>query len=149
MPPTRAPQRRQENIKKNLKGGLTIDKAIQRTREVLARPRVGVTWVQGSLDDETALVVADGDGTVHPATVIKAGPCVVVQAKTAQTDGYEAVQLRVAEQYITRFGEIAKASTTPRSTVKRSAPTRPAPSRTKSSSTPSLRRKKSTSARTS
>src|SRR6188768_4531522 len=33
------------------------------------------------------------DGTVVPATVIKAGPCVVVQAKTAQTDGYEAVQL--------------------------------------------------------
>ena len=37
--------------------------------------------------------VFDPDGTVHPATVIKAGPCVVVQAKTAQTDGYEAVQL--------------------------------------------------------
>jgi large subunit ribosomal protein L3 len=31
------------------------------------------------------------DGTVTPATVIKAGPCVVVQAKTAGTDGYEAV----------------------------------------------------------
>ena len=28
-----------------------------------------------------------------PVTVIKAGPCVVVQSKTAQTDGYEAVQL--------------------------------------------------------
>ena len=28
-----------------------------------------------------------------PATVIKAGPCVVVQAKNAQSDGYEAVQL--------------------------------------------------------
>jgi large subunit ribosomal protein L3 len=37
--------------------------------------------------------VFEADGTVVPATVIKAGPCVVVQAKSAQTDGYEAVQL--------------------------------------------------------
>ena len=41
--------------------------------------------------------VFDPDGTAHPATVIKAGPCVVVQAKTAQTDGYEAVQLGLVE----------------------------------------------------
>ena len=38
------------------------------------------------------------DGTVSPATVIKAGPCVVVQAKAAATDGYEAVQLGLVEQ---------------------------------------------------
>ena len=37
------------------------------------------------------------DGTVQPATVLKAGPCVVVQGKTAQTDGYEAVQLGLVE----------------------------------------------------
>jgi large subunit ribosomal protein L3 len=42
--------------------------------------------------------VFDADGTVHPATVIKAGPCVVVQAKSAQTDGYEAVQLGLVEE---------------------------------------------------
>src|ERR1051325_5599593 len=42
--------------------------------------------------------VFDADGTVHPATVIKAGPCVVVQAKTAQTDGYEAVQLGLVDE---------------------------------------------------
>ena len=42
--------------------------------------------------------VFDADGTVHPATVIKAGPCVVVQAKTAQSDGYEAVQLGLVEE---------------------------------------------------
>ena len=42
--------------------------------------------------------VFDPDGTVHPATVIKAGPCVVVQAKTAQTDGYEAAQLGLVEE---------------------------------------------------
>ncbi|HEX7087818.1 MAG TPA: 50S ribosomal protein L3 [Vicinamibacterales bacterium] len=40
----------------------------------------------------------DADGTVQPATVIKAGPCVVVQTKTAQTDGYEAVQLGLVEE---------------------------------------------------
>jgi large subunit ribosomal protein L3 len=38
------------------------------------------------------------DGTVTPATVIKAGPCVVVQAKTAATDGYEAVQIGLVEE---------------------------------------------------
>src|SRR5512139_198339 len=37
--------------------------------------------------------VFEADGTVVPATVIKAGPCVVVQAKSAQADGYEAVQI--------------------------------------------------------
>jgi len=42
--------------------------------------------------------VFDADGTVHPATVIKAGPCVVVQAKNAQRDGYEAVQLGFVEE---------------------------------------------------
>ena len=42
--------------------------------------------------------VFDPDGTVHPATVIKAGPCVIVQSKTAQTDGYAAVQLAFVEE---------------------------------------------------
>src|SRR5215469_9224567 len=37
------------------------------------------------------------DGTVTPVTVIKAGPCVVVQRKTVSTDGYEAVQLGLVE----------------------------------------------------
>ncbi|HZS06126.1 MAG TPA: 50S ribosomal protein L3 [Blastocatellia bacterium] len=37
------------------------------------------------------------DGTVTPVTVIKAGPCVVVQRKTVATDGYEAVQLGFVE----------------------------------------------------
>src|SRR6187397_2955740 len=37
------------------------------------------------------------DGTVHPATVLKAGPCVVSQVKTVDHDGYEAVQLGLVE----------------------------------------------------
>lgn len=39
----------------------------------------------------------DADGTVHPATVLKAGPCVVAQVKTADRDGYEAVQLGLVD----------------------------------------------------
>jgi large subunit ribosomal protein L3 len=38
------------------------------------------------------------DGSVTPGTVIKAGPCVVVQTKTAPADGYEAVQLGLVEE---------------------------------------------------
>jgi large subunit ribosomal protein L3 len=40
----------------------------------------------------------ESDGSVQPATVIKAGPCVVVQRKTASTDGYEAVQLGLVDE---------------------------------------------------
>jgi len=49
--------------------------------------------------------VFDPDGTVHPATVIKAGPCVVVQAKNPQTDGYEAVQLGLVEERPAKLGK--------------------------------------------
>ena len=49
--------------------------------------------------------IFDADGTVHPATVIKAGPCVVVQAKTASTDGYEAVQLGLVEETPAKVGK--------------------------------------------
>ena len=49
--------------------------------------------------------VFDPDGAVHPATVIKAGPCVVVQAKTATTDGYEAVQLGLVEDTPAKVGK--------------------------------------------
>jgi len=38
------------------------------------------------------------DGTAIPVTVIKAGPCLVVQRKTAKVDGYEAVQIGLVEE---------------------------------------------------
>jgi large subunit ribosomal protein L3 len=47
-------------------------------------------------------------GVVTPVTVIEAGPCPVVQVKTVDTDGYEAVQLAfdpVAERKLTK-GEL-------------------------------------------
>ena len=37
--------------------------------------------------------IFDDAGKVIPVTVIEAGPCTVVQKKTAEKDGYEAVQL--------------------------------------------------------
>jgi large subunit ribosomal protein L3 len=37
------------------------------------------------------------DGSIVPVTVIQAGPCVVVQKKTKQKDGYDAVQLGFVE----------------------------------------------------
>ncbi|HEX9943710.1 MAG TPA: 50S ribosomal protein L3 [Thermoanaerobaculia bacterium] len=38
------------------------------------------------------------DGTAIPVTVIQAGPCLVVQRKTAAADGYEAVQVGLVEE---------------------------------------------------
>ena len=37
------------------------------------------------------------DGTMIPVTVIEAGPCPVVQKKTVENDGYEAIQVGFAE----------------------------------------------------
>ena len=37
--------------------------------------------------------VFDDNGKVVPVTVIRVGPCVVVQKKTEERDGYGAVQL--------------------------------------------------------
>ena len=37
------------------------------------------------------------DGKVTPVTVIEAGPCVVVQCKTVERDGYEAVQVGLVD----------------------------------------------------
>jgi large subunit ribosomal protein L3 len=41
--------------------------------------------------------IFDENGTVVPVTVIKAGPCIVVQKKMKDPDGYEAVQLGLVE----------------------------------------------------
>ena len=49
--------------------------------------------------------IFDEAGKVIPVTVIQAGPCTVVQKKTAEKDGYEAIQLgyeTVAERKLTK-----------------------------------------------
>ena len=59
-----------------------------------------VTGIIGKKVGMTQLFAADG--TVSPATVIKAGPCVVAQVKTVGSDGYQAVQLGLVEAKPTR-----------------------------------------------
>jgi large subunit ribosomal protein L3 len=49
------------------------------------------------------------DGTVTPVTVIKAGPCVVVQTKSATgSDGYNAVQLGFVEDRAIKLKNVSK-----------------------------------------
>jgi large subunit ribosomal protein L3 len=57
-------------------------------------------------------------GTMTPVTVIEAGPCPVVQVKTAEQDGYDAVQLAfepVAERKLSKaeVGHLRKAGAEP------------------------------------
>ena len=60
-----------------------------------------------------------GDGTKVPITVLQAGPCVVVQRKTKDQDGYEAAQLglvldrRVRRATKARLGHLKKAGVAP------------------------------------
>jgi large subunit ribosomal protein L3 len=72
------------------------------------------------------------DGTVSPATLVKAGPCVVLQAKAAQTDGYEAVQLGLVEEKPARVnkalaGHYKKAGNVPPTRVRREIKLAPGP----------------------
>jgi large subunit ribosomal protein L3 len=63
--------------------------------------------------------VFSADGKNVPCTVIEAGPCVVTQVKTVETDGYEAVQLgfqEKKEKNTTKqmMGHFKKAGVTPK-----------------------------------
>jgi large subunit ribosomal protein L3 len=49
--------------------------------------------------------VFDAEGKVIPVTVIEAGPCIVVQRKTVQNDGYDAVQLGFGPKKAHRAGK--------------------------------------------
>lgn len=51
--------------------------------------------------------VFDGEGHQVPVTVIEAGPCVVVQRKTREKDGYDAVQLGFGKQKEQRLNKPA------------------------------------------
>ena len=67
--------------------------------------------------------IFDADGKVIPVTVIEAGPCTVVQKKTEEKDGYNAVQLGygdVAERKLTKpeLGHIKKAGVAPKKVLK-------------------------------
>ena len=64
--------------------------------------------------------VFSADGKNVPCTVIEAGPCVVTQVKTVDTDGYNALQLAFGEAKeknttMPMMGIFKKAGTTPKS----------------------------------
>jgi large subunit ribosomal protein L3 len=61
----------------------------------------------------------DANGKVIPCTIVEAGPCVVTQVKTVETDGYEAVQLGFGdkkEKHTSQAmqGHFSKAKTAPK-----------------------------------
>ncbi|MGE6220941.1 MULTISPECIES: 50S ribosomal protein L3 [Pedobacter] len=63
--------------------------------------------------------IFDAEGRNIPCTVIEAGPCVVTQVKTEETDGYSSIQLgfdEAKEKNVTQplKGHYAKANTTPK-----------------------------------
>jgi large subunit ribosomal protein L3 len=63
--------------------------------------------------------IFDADGKNIPCTVIEAGPCVVTQLRTVDTDGYSAVQLAFDDKKEKNTtgslkGHFAKANTTPK-----------------------------------
>lgn len=63
--------------------------------------------------------IYDVDGKIIPCTVVEAGPCVVTQVKTVETDGYAAVQLAFDEKKekattSALMGHFEKAKTTPK-----------------------------------
>ena len=67
--------------------------------------------------------IFDDAGKVIPVTVIEAGPCTVVQKKTEEKDGYNAVQLGygdVPERKLTRpeLGHLKKAGDARKKTLK-------------------------------
>ncbi|NGZ78076.1 50S ribosomal protein L3 [Saccharibacillus alkalitolerans] len=63
--------------------------------------------------------VFTAEGNVVPVTVIEAGPCVVLQKKDLENDGYEAVQIGFADKKASRSnkpeaGHAKKADTAPK-----------------------------------
>jgi large subunit ribosomal protein L3 len=65
----------------------------------------------------------DEEGNLVPATVVQAGPCVVTQIKTVDTDGYNAVQIGFTDTKPSRqtkplIGHCAKAGTSPKQFVR-------------------------------
>lgn len=65
----------------------------------------------------------DESGKVIPVTVVEAGPCVVVQKKTAENDGYEAVQVGFGDVKVSRVnkplaGHFKKADVAPKKTLR-------------------------------
>lgn len=76
--------------------------------------------VKGILGEKLGMTqVWDENNKIVPVTVIKAGPCVVTQVRTAEKDGYSAIQLgfgAIDPRKVNKpdAGHFAKAAVTPR-----------------------------------
>jgi large subunit ribosomal protein L3 len=76
--------------------------------------------IKGVLGEKLGMTqVWDENNRIVPVTVVKAGPCVVTQVRTADTDGYDAVQIAFGEIDPRKVnkplkGHFAKADVTPR-----------------------------------
>ena len=67
--------------------------------------------------------IFDQDGKIIPVTVVEAGPCAVLQKKTVENDGYEAIQVgfeEIREKLVNKpaKGHFAKAGVSLRRTIK-------------------------------
>ena len=67
--------------------------------------------------------IFDEKGNMIPVTVIEAGPCAVVQKKTIENDGYDAVQVGFGDQKVSRVnkpmaGHFKKADVAPKKVLK-------------------------------
>ena len=67
--------------------------------------------------------IFDTNGKQTAVTIIEAGPCVVTQKKTAETDGYNALQIAFGDKkekhsIKSELGHFAKANTAPKKIVK-------------------------------
>ena len=67
--------------------------------------------------------IFDENGKVIPVTVVEAGPCVVVQKKTVENDGYDAVQMGFGDRRAAKVtkplkGHFAKGDVAPKRVLK-------------------------------
>lgn len=75
--------------------------------------------MSGIIGKKIGMMTIFVDGDAVPCTLIEAGPCVVTQVRTPETDGYKAVQLGFGEKKEKRTtkslqGHFKKANTTPK-----------------------------------
>ncbi len=77
-------------------------------------------FMAGILGKKVGMTQIFQDGNVVPVTVLQAGPCVVVQKKTVETDGYTAVQVGFVDKKLKQVtkpeaGHFKKANSAPKS----------------------------------
>lgn len=75
--------------------------------------------MSGIIGKKIGMTTIFNNGAAVPCTVIEAGPCVVTQVRTEETDGYSAIQLGFGEKKEKRttkalLGHFKKANTTPK-----------------------------------